>query len=284
MRVERTRAPRRIEWVPVTRTQLLVLDFDGTLCLGDDPVLAYAAQVDQMLAEHGLTTNLPRPVRQIVAAGLGTDQLLVPEISCLPDGTPEAAAQELTAEQPAAKNEAHPVSWPLQDGYQLTQLLAHQAGLTAAESGRCFRAARRHLVAAGLESTDLHAPVGAADLLEEMRRRVVVVLITNSPAEGFAPWLEVLGLSASFDAVINDARKPFGMPQALEQARSAGETTIAADQMLSVGDIWRNDLAPVSIQGGTTILLDRFSTQLGTPDHRVADWDQAVPIMRRWAA
>lgn len=272
-----------IEWVPVTRNRLLVLDFDGTLCLGDDPVLGYAAQVDTMLAERGLASNLSRPVKQIVAAGLDADQLLVPEISCRADGTPEAAAQELTGEHPTATNEAHPVSWPLQDGYQLTQLLAHQAGLTGAESGQCFRAGRRELVAGGLGATDLHAPAGAAQLLDEVRRRVVVVLITNSPAEGFAPWLQVLGLTDSFDAVINDARKPFGMPDALERARRAAETSIDAEHVLSVGDIWRNDLAHVSIDGGTTILLDRFSTDVGTPDYRVSDWDHAAPIIRRWA-
>ena len=267
----------------MTREKLLVLDFDGTLCLGEDPVLAYAAQVDAMLSARGFGPRLPRPVQQIVAAGLQANQLLVPEISYAADGTPEAAAQELAAESPTAKNEAHPVSWPLQDGYQLTQLLAHQAGLTGAESGQCFRRARRELVAAGLEATDLHAPGGTAQLLAELRGNAVIVLITNSPAEGFAPWLEVLGLSHSFDAVINDARKPFGMPEALAQARSCAEASIGAHNVLSVGDIWRNDLAPVSVQGGATILLDRFSTGLGTPDHRVADWEEAAPIVRSWA-
>ncbi|WP_345314593.1 HAD family hydrolase [Garicola koreensis] len=268
----------------MSREKLLILDFDGTLCLGDDPVLAYAAQVDELLAERGLASTLPRPVQQIVAAGLAADQLLVPEISYRADGTPEAAAQELAGRQPTAKNEAHPVSWPLQDGYQLTQLLAHQAGLTGAESGQCFRAGRRELVAAGLGATDLHAPAGAADLLAEVRRRgVVVVLITNSPAEGFAPWLQMLGLRNSFDAVINDARKPFGMPDALQRARSAGQTSIDAEHVLSVGDIWGNDLAHVSIDGGTTILLDRFGTDVGTPDYRVSAWEKAAPIIRRWA-
>lgn len=270
------------------RNKLLVLDFDGTLCLGDDPVLAYAEQVDSVLSDRGLADRLPRPVHQIVAEALSINRLLAPEITYRADGTPHAVAEEVSGEDPTHRTEAHPVSWPLQDGYQLTQLLAHQAGLTGAESGACFRQARRDLVAAGLESTDLHAPEGAAQLLDEVRSRAVVVLITNSPAAGFAPWLEVLGLAESFDAVINDARKPFGMPAALDAARTAGQEatseSAARRDVLSIGDIWRNDLAHVSAAGGTTILIDRFNTGLGAPDHRVADWTEAVPALRSWAA
>lgn len=274
--------------------KLLVLDFDGTLCLGDDPVLAYAAQVDAMLAQRQFAGRLPRPVHTIVAEALSSNQLLAPEISYRPDGTPDAVAEEVSGEEPTHQTEAHPLSWPLQDGYQLTQLLAHQAGLTGAESGHCFRQARRDLVAAGLENTDLHAPAGAAELLDELRCGAVVVLITNSPAAGFAPWLEVLGLAESFHAVINNARKPFGMPQALDAARAAAEASAAhnsaasdsggGEDVLSIGDIWRNDLAHVSAEGGSTILIDRFTTGLGVPDHRVADWAEAVPALRSWAA
>lgn len=264
------------------RNKLLILDFDGTLCLGDDPVLTYAAQVDAMLRERGLTARLPRTVHQIVAEALAADQLLAAEISYRSDGTPEAAAEQLGGQDPIQPAEAHPVSWPLQDGYQLTQLLAHQAGLTGAESGACFRRARRQLVAAGLETTDLHAPAGAAQLLDELRSRAVVVLITNSPAEGFAPWLATLGLTASFDAVINDARKPFGMPEALAAARAADDSAASTEDVLSVGDIWRNDLAHVSAEGGTTVLIDRFRTGLGVPDHRVSDWSEVEPLLHRW--
>lgn len=264
------------------RNKLLVLDFDGTLCLGDDPVLAYAAQVDAMLAQRQFAGRLPRPVHTIVAEALSSNQLLAPEISYRPDGTPDAVAEEVSGEEPTHQTEAHPLSWPLQDGYQLTQLLAHQAGLTGAESGACFRRARRQLVAAGLEATDLHAPAGAAQLLDELRSRAVVVLITNSPAEGFAPWLATLGLTASFDAVINDARKPFGMPEALAAARAADDSAASTEDVLSVGDIWRNDLAHVSAEGGTTVLIDRFRTGLGVPDHRVSDWSEVEPLLHRW--
>ena len=37
--------------------QLVVFDFDGTLCLGDDPVLTYAQLVDDALAERIVSGN-----------------------------------------------------------------------------------------------------------------------------------------------------------------------------------------------------------------------------------
>ncbi|MGJ9406785.1 HAD family hydrolase [Nesterenkonia aurantiaca] len=267
----------------MTREKLLLLDFDGTLCLGDAPVLFYADRVDALLAERGLSRHLAgSSVHEIVSRAFSANSLLVPQIQYDDAGTPLTVGSEATHED--AK--AHPVSWPLQDGYQLVQLLARQAGLTDADSGQSFRAARRDLLAHGLENTDVHAPSGASELLAETRRRAVVVLATNSPAEAFAPWLHALGLSDAFDLVINDARKPLGMPAALLSARGAGgdaQARTAADQVLSAGDIWANDLEHVHALGGTTVLIDRFGTGLGTPDHRVEDFDALAQTIDAWS-
>lgn len=277
----------------MTREKLLLLDFDGTLCLGDAPVLFYADRVDALLAERGLSGHFPgTSVHEIVTRGFAENTLLAPQIQYDDAGVPLTVGSEATHDD--AK--AHPVSWPLQDGYQLVQLLARQAGLTDADSGRSFRAARLDLLAHGLENTDVHAPSGAQELLAETRRSAVVVLVTNSPADAFAPWLTALGLSDAFDLVINDARKPLGMPAALQRARAAGgdtagghaaggepEPQIAPDQVLSAGDIWANDLEHVHALGGTTVLIDRFGTGLGAPDQRVQDFDAVARVVDAWS-
>ncbi|WP_218220868.1 HAD family hydrolase [Nesterenkonia sp. Act20] len=281
----------------MTREKLLLLDFDGTLCLGDDPVLFYADRVDAQLRARNLAGHFAgRTVREIATRAFAANTLLAPEIQYDAAGAPLTVGNEPTHDD--AK--AHPVSWPLQDGYQLVQLLARQAGLTDAESGECFRAARRDLLAHGLEKTDVHASSGARQLVAEVREHAVVVLVTNSPAEVFAPWLEALGLSQAFDLVINDARKPFGMPEALKRARAAGTTAagsraagvatadasgqpIHPHQILSVGDIWRNDLEHVAAIGGSTVLIDRFDTGLGEPDHRVEGFGGAAQAILTWS-
>lgn len=260
--------------------KLLLLDFDGTLCLGEDPILSYAAQVDATLKIRDLPGPGGRTVTEVVSQALNTDQLLVSEIQYDAAGVPLGAH---TSGTNAAA--AHPQSWPLQDGYQLVQLLAVQCGLSLDETGQAFRDGRRDLLSLGLENTDLHAPVGAAELLDEVRAAGGgVVLVTNAPAEGFGTWLSALGLTQSFDAVINSAQKPMGMPQAVAEARASANMVGPDEGLLTVGDIWANDCSHVHQIGGQTILIDRFSTGLGDPDHRVSDFAAAAPIIRRWAA
>lgn len=263
------------------RQKLLLLDFDGTLCVGHDPVFAYAERIDALLAERGLTGQFPRSVRAIAEDAFAQNSLLVEEIDYDDAGLPVAAAQDLAAPRPNTR--AHPVSWPLQDGYQLVQLLARQAGLSDEDAGAMFRISRKDLLTEGLASTDVHAPEGTHQLLEQVRTGVVVVLATNAPADAFQPWLEQLDLTEAFDAVINDSGKPFGMPQVLQHAKAAGGERVAEEHVLSVGDIWRNDLAEVHAEGGQTILVDRFATGLGTPDHRVRSFTDAAGFIRTWS-
>ncbi|WP_168198591.1 HAD family hydrolase [Nesterenkonia sp. NBAIMH1] len=257
------------------RRRLLILDFDGTVCLGDEPAMLYAHEADELIAQHGLP-GLGRSIARIVAQALSSDSLAIPEIEVDGNGEPPLLRESFGVQG------AHPVAWPLQDGYQLVQLLGRQAGLNDAQTGQAFMAARRRIVRDGLEQTDVHAPEEAGRLIAEMRAAGVrVVLITNSPAEGFDRWLDALGLHESFDEVINSARKPYGMPEALQQA--ARHDDLNGLSILSVGDIWKNDLAPVADLGGETVLIDRFGTGLGAPDHRVSSFDEAVSMMRTWA-
>lgn len=262
--------------------KLLLLDFDGTLCLGDDPVLSYAAEVDRLLDRRGLTGPHGETVWATVSRALQTNQLLGDHISYEPDGHPTEVPRTPTP----STGGAHPVSWPLQDGYQLTQLLARQAGLTDAETGEAFMNGRRELLRRGLDNSDLHAPSGAAELLAQVRKHAGVVLVSNSPAEEFPLWLAALGLDDAVDAVINSAAKPFGMPAALDRASDlTGSPGLGApaDAVLSVGDIWANDLAHVAASGGVTVLIDRFATGLGEPTFRVSHWDDAEAMLRQWA-
>lgn len=231
----------------------MVFDFDGTLCLGDDPVLAYAAQIDERLPAR---RRIPRTVAQALDDG----DLRVPG-----SGAPASA-----------------LGTP-QDGYQLVQRLGRAAGLSPEQCGEAFRAARRELLDRGLAATDVHAPPGAGELLARLRAHVAVVLITNAPAAGFAPWLEALGLTDSFDAVINDAAKPDGMPAALAEARR--RTGLPGDApTASLGDIWANDLAPFAESAtATTVLIDHFGTGEGDPTHRVRTFAEAAAVLEQWA-
>lgn len=255
-------AERALRW-----DQLVVFDFDGTLCLGDDPVLTYARLVDDAIAARGLPVAA---VHDAVQRGLDTGNLNVPEIRLDDEGYPADIAGKTDM-----------ALWPLQDGYQLVQLLGLQAGLDSTETHAAFRKSRTQLLTTGLASTDVHAPEGAVEVLGTLRDHAAMVLITNSPAENFDVWLTQLGLQDQFDLIINSAKKPTGMPAALQQVRTSLDTQheIPMSAVVSIGDIWGNDLAYVHEQGGHTILIDRFSTGLGTPDHRVPDAATALQLL-----
>ena len=264
--------------------QLVVFDFDGTLCLGDDPVLTYAQHVDETLAERSVSGDGKQnyrssqrvSIRGAVQRGLEAGDLNVPEIRFDDDGYPADIAGRTDM-----------ALWPLQDGYQLVQLLGLQVGLTSVDTHAAFRASRTQLLDHGLATSDVHAPDGAAEVISQLREQASVVLITNSPAENFDVWLTQLGLEDYFDLVINSAKKPTGMAAAIEHARTTLQTTgeaIPMDAVVSIGDIWGNDLVYVHEEGGHTILIDRFSTGLGTPDHRVPDAASALRLLHHQKA
>ncbi|GAA4478267.1 HAD family hydrolase [Enteractinococcus fodinae] len=264
--------------------QLVVFDFDGTLCLGDDPVLTYAQRVDEALAERSVSDNGTKghptsrrvSVREAVQRGLDAGDLNVPEIRFDDDGYPVDIAGRTDM-----------ALWPLQDGYQLVQLLGLQAGLTSVDTHAAFRASRTQLLDHGLATSDVHAPDGADEIISQLQEEAAVVLITNSPAENFDVWLTQLGLEYHFDLIINSAKKPTGMAAAVDHARTTlqheGEA-IPMEAVVSIGDIWGNDLAYVHEHGGHTILIDRFSTGLGTPDHRVQDAASALALLHHQKA
>lgn len=94
--------------MPATATPTLVLDFDGTLCLGDDPVLLYAEEVARLLGEDDAAT-LHRSLDEFLAGRLR-----------LPD---------------------------VEDGYHAIWALTADAGLTREQLGRAYYASRERMEA-----------------------------------------------------------------------------------------------------------------------------------------
>lgn len=212
---------------------LLILDFDGTLCLGDGPVRAYGREV-------------------AIAAGI--DPATISE--ALDDFFgPSPAAGELSGTP---------------DGYTAVARLGRARGLSDEDLGRAFRRSRP-----AVESGEVpvHAPEGALDLLErwsECER----VLVTNAPQRGTETLVARLGLTGGLDVIVGDAAKPAGLHRLL----AAGGPLDAARRPLivSVGDIWVNDLEPVAAIGGMTALIERHPQPDATPTVRAGGFQEAL--------
>jgi len=227
---------------------VLVLDFDGTVCLGDAPVLGYAAQLISRIAS-------PR-------SG---------------DSLRESLAQFLAETDWFANAKKYPESVRgASDGYALASALARDAGLSSAEINAAYLASRQALARGELET---FAPPGLADFLASLP--AVLILVTNAPIAGITAQLRQLGIAGQIDRVIANAGKPQGMTDILQKIFT--EHQVSAGRVLSVGDIWRNDLEPAWLLGCATAHIDRHGAREGSPDFRAERFELLYPQLLRWA-
>jgi FMN phosphatase YigB (HAD superfamily) len=239
---------------------VLLFDFDGTVSLGDDPVIAYARHLDE---EAGSTVDL---ITRVVSRWLAADGRVTEALEGLTDADPVFLG-------------LHVIDGAI-DGYAAAQRLAALLGLSAEHIDAAYRASRADL-ADGLIST--HAPEGFASFLAAFPASAHRVLVSNSPENGLREQLDKLELSRSFDEVVTSANKPAGLPAIAE--RILAEHGVTAERLLSVGDIWVNDLAPVAALGAATALIDRMPVPEGAaPTVRAPHIEELYPWLLGWAA
>lgn len=221
--------------------RVLLLDFDGTVCIGDGPALRYAAEVGSRL------TVPHRDDLEAAVAGFLSGSVFA----------------------------------PAQDVYQLVQAHAAVHGLAATEVSRAYLASRDALLAGEVE---VGVPHGLAALLGELRPAVHVVLLTNAPAYGLDVLLTRLGLDGAVDETIGDAGKPAGMAAVLDGLLHRFRIADEPWRLLSVGDVWENDLAGPVERGCATAYVDRFGLRQGPADAVAATVEELYPAIRAWAA
>lgn len=203
------------------RPRTIVFDFDGTVALGDGPILAYARAIAQTL-----------------------------------ETTAEAAffADVTTA---LLRTPGHPFA-DASDGYELVRLVSQSLPLAPAAHNAAYLSSRELLATAAAPVT---APDGLADFLSSARKHATIVLATNAPDIRIAEALDTLDLAPYFDHIYTSVGKPAGLEAVLDEWMPAGP-------LLSIGDIWANDLEPAHRRGATTAFLSE------TP-HPLADFTGA---------
>jgi FMN phosphatase YigB (HAD superfamily) len=215
---------------------LLVLDFDGTVCLGDGPVHAYAEA-----AALRLSAPTSGPLLQALERFLEND----PDSPAYPDGY--AAVANLFG-----------------------------AHLPSDQLSAAFTESRQRMAAGNVAIT---APPGLAGFLDSLTGRALRVLVTNAPHAGVGESLRTLGLDAHVDVVCADAGKPFGFATLLPQMLRDR----APRHLLSVGDIWENDLRLPLEAGCATAYIDRFNHRNGPANLHGPDFPSLYPAIQAWA-
>jgi len=236
--------------VAASTRPVLVLDFDGTVCVGDAPVWAYAEAVIAGLLDDATTAGRD---------GVASDDLdadIRARLGAFLDGEPGSPAYI--------------------DGYAAVAALA--ADRASAEQLQLAYATSRRALADG--SIPVSTPPGLAELLSELGGNIERVLVTNAPEDGIRETLGALGLDTVIDRVITSAGKPSGWTALLPGL--IGHRPASA--VLAVGDIWGNDLEAPLAAGCATALIDRFGHRAG-PAHVVArTFEELYPDVLAWAA
>lgn len=217
---------------------LLILDFDGTVCIGDGPVWAYA---------DAAMSRMQGPDAAVVRARLAEFLGGGPDAPRYKDGY--AAVAELTA-----------------------------GSLDAAALQDAYRESRTAL-ATGLGS-GVAAPAGLHEFLTDIGPVAGRVLVTNAPPDGVKETLSTLGLTDVIDDIHANSGKPGAFPELL--------TALAGDRdpalVMSVGDVYDNDIAPAYEFGAATAYIDRWDHRTGPAHLRAATLPPLYPAIAAWAA
>jgi FMN phosphatase YigB (HAD superfamily) len=238
---------------------VLLFDFDGTVSLGDGPVIAYARHLDEVA---GSEVDL---ITRVVSRWLAADGDLTQALDGLSDADPVYLG-------------LHVVDGSI-DGYSAAERLATTLKVPTDRIAEAYRASRADL-ADGLIST--RAPEGFASFLAAFPASAHRVLVSNSPANGLTEQLAKLELSRSFDEVVTNANKPNGLAAIAE--RILNEQAVGAERLISIGDVWVNDLAPVAFLGGATALIDRLPLPPdAAPTVRAPHIEELYPWLLEWA-
>jgi FMN phosphatase YigB (HAD superfamily) len=235
---------------------VLLLDFDGTVAVGHGPVLAYARS-----ASAGLAPAAAAAFRAEVTAAV------------------EALGDPASADRRAG-GAAHSTDalLPL-DGYDLVRVLAERHGIGPLALSAAYLASRHAL---GTADAPVSAPLGLVAVLAELRTEARVVLATNAPDIRLRETLADLGLLGLLDAVLTDVGKPAGMPLVLDRLGAAPCGTGDGVRVLSIGDVWANDLAPVAARGHATALVSRRPPPEARATWTVPALPDLYPALRDW--
>lgn len=219
---------------------VLVLDLDGTLAVGDAPVLGYARAIESLVPQAG---GLTGAVEAFFTDPHGDERL------------------------------AH-----AQDGYQAVHVLSEELGVDGETRDRAYAMSRAAL---DDDLGDVRAPEGLADALGGLDAHLV--LITNSPRDGLATLLDHLGVAGLVGEVRTDAGKPAGLRRLLVELLEQHGLDDAPAALMSVGDIWVNDLAPALELGCATAYVDTFDRDQGPAHVRARTLPELYPALRAWA-
>ncbi|WP_198852575.1 HAD family hydrolase [Alicyclobacillus sp. SO9] len=150
-------------------------------------------------------------------------------------------------------HEAHGIHFA-DDPWGIYGVVARHFGLSQRAIQSAFLATRRHMQSCDFVMTPMP---GLADAIKHLLRKGVhLVLITNSPEPDSMAILNKLGLSFAFEQKIFNAKKQVNATSNFQQLHHYYQ--VPYEHMVSIGDHYRNEIAPAVRLGMKTICIDRY--------------------------
>ncbi len=239
----------------------ILFDFDGTLYAEDAQYRHYARLLGEALAPQA------RPLyeRDLQRVAAGTHPLR-PGRGYVHPGF---LVRYPGAERGAWDWEGHPVTqlqsdppvrW-VGDPWWVAPTIALHHGLDPQTQDAVFLQVRRWMMS---EAFAIRPVPGLRAVIDELRPRYRVWLLTNSPEVDSRAILARLGLEDAFDELRFRCRKPAGLEQALSELA-------AADRVISVGDNFFNDILPAVLAGREALYVSpEDEIELPPGVHRVS--------------
>ena len=162
----------------------------------------------------------------------------------------------------------------LADPWEVATMIAASLGTLAQNGEDAFLRVRKEM-----EDHALAPDPELRELLEALKERYITVLLSNSPEQSAANFIDRLGFTGAFSFVLYDACKPYRLFENLH--RHPGLEDMPDQAVLSVGDHAFNEIVNVHLAGGKTIWMDPYGAKASIPcTFRVKDIPQLMALMR----
>jgi FMN phosphatase YigB (HAD superfamily) len=180
------------------------------------------------------------PMNQFYQAGAGA-------VNCMEDVVDALRAgelRELTCEE--AYKGPLPDIYYLGDAWALVSLIAQTLRISKEGQDGAFQAVRGRMLQDGITQDP-----ALIEAITALKARYTTVLLSNSPKESAAAFIQQLGLQDAFTHIGYGSGKPYGLLDCL--AKFAPDVLKHPGTLLSIGDHVFNEIENIRLLGGKTV-------------------------------
>lgn len=162
----------------------------------------------------------------------------------------------------------------LADPWEVATMIAAALGTLEQNGEEAFLRVRKEM-----EDNALAPDPELRGVLEALKERYITVLLSNSPQQSAANFIDRLDFTGAFTFIAYDACKPYQLFESLHSC--PGLEDVSDQTILSVGDHAFNEIVNVHLAGGKTIWMDPYNAQAEIPcTFRVKNIPQLMALLR----